>query len=254
MNASGNGGFLAGLHGYEIVVIVLGLLLFLVGLWAVIQAVRKSAAVTGGIGIACVVISLVFVGYPSIKSFSVKTGEFNADFTKLDEQFGRGETPVLSRQEQQAVAASIENLAPHADTPQQKAILANAYRGIGDVDKAFALAEKVDASNAPPAVKSSLAPVFAAKLRQTVQDVPMAAAAKVDPGKAAQIESLVKKLDVPSANLSAQAHVTVAEGYAALGKDAQAATSLNRAQAIRRDVRVDPQLLQRLNRAPAPSG
>lgn len=254
MDASGNGGFFAGLHGYEIVVIGLGLLLFLVGLWAVIQAVRRSAAVTGGIGIACVVISLVFVGYPSIKSFSFGTDQFNAQFTRLDEQFGHGETPVLSKEQQQALAANIEALAPHADTPQQKAILANAYRGIGDVDKAFALAENVDASNAPPAVKSSLAPVFAAKLKQTVQDVPIAAAAKVDPGKAAQIESLVKRLGVPSANLSAQAHVTVAEGYAALGRDAQAAASLERAQAIKRDVRVDPQLLQRLNRAPAPSG
>jgi len=254
MDASGNGGFFAGLQGYEFVVIGLGLLLFLVGLWAVIQAVRRSTAVTGGIGIACVVISLVFVGYPSIKSFSIGTSQFNAQFTRLDAQFGRGETPALSTQQQQAVAADIEALAPHANTPQQKAILANAYRGIGDVDKAFALAETIDASNAPPAVKSSLTPVFAAKLKQTVQDVPIATGAKVDPAKAAPIESLVNKLDVPSATLSAQAHVSLAEGYAALGKDAKAAASLDRARAIKRDVQVDPQLLQRLNHAPAPSG
>lgn len=43
MDASGNGSFFAGLHGYEIALIGLGLLLFLVGLWAVAQGGRSTA-------------------------------------------------------------------------------------------------------------------------------------------------------------------------------------------------------------------
>ena len=247
MNATADTGVFAGLLTYEIVALAAGALLFLVGVWAVIQGVRKSVAATSGVGIACVVLSLLFIGYPSLKSLSVKNG-----FLELDAAFGNGETPTLSKEQQQQAIAKIDALAPRASTPEQKAILANAYRGVGELGRALTLAEKVDASNAPADVKKTLAPVFAARLKQAVQALPGTGAA--DPAKAAEIDSLVKKLDVPAADLSAQTRVTLAEGYAALGKDASAAANLDKAQAIKRDVHVDARLLQRLNRASPPSG
>lgn len=246
MNTAGGDGFFAGLLGYEIVLLAMGVLLFLVGLWVVIQAAKKSSAVMGSLGVVCVVLSMLFVGYPSLTSFSVKN-----DFLELQAQFGNGETPSLSKEQQQVTAAKIEALAPRADTPQQKAIIANAYRGIGDVDKAFAIAEKVDTPGAPTAVQRALVPVFAAKLKQAVQDVPATPNVTVDAAKAAQIGTLVKKLDQSAVQLPAQTRVTIAQGYAVLGNDAKAIANIDKAQAIQRDVKIDAHLLQRLNRAPS---
>ncbi len=246
MNGTSGGSMLANLYSYEIVLLALGVLLFLVGLWALVRCVRKSSVANGGIGVTCALISLLFIGYPSLRSFSIKN-----EFLQLEAQFADGKTPNLSTQQQQDVLATIETLAPRASTPEQNAVIANAYRGVGAVDKAYAIAEKVDASDPPPAVKSALAPVFAAKLRQAVEDVPVTPGAAVDSGRAAQIESLVKKLDVPAAELPAPTRVTIAKGYVVLGKEASAEANIAKAQAIKPDVRVDPRLLERLNRAPA---
>jgi hypothetical protein len=239
-------GILAGLLGYEIVLLAMGVLLFLVGIWALVRAIGKGSSFVGPLLIFP--IALLFAGYPGLQGFNIKS-----EFGELGAQFGHGQSPALSPEQQQAAAKKIDALAPRASTPEQQAIIANAYRGIGDVDKAYTLATKIDATKAPVELSKSLAPVYEAKLKQTVQDVPVAPTPgrTVDPAKAAQIDKLVRQLDTPAASLPAQTWVTIARANAALGNDTRAAASLDKAQAIQHDVRIDPHLLERLKRPPS---
>ncbi|MEO5558132.1 MAG: hypothetical protein ABIO49_00480 [Dokdonella sp.] len=236
-------GLFTGLYSYEIALLAMGVALFLVGIWALIRAIRKDGSLVQPLAIFPFV--LVFAGYPSLQAV-----KFDEAALALNRAANTAADQPHSPSQKQAIDDSAAIVLARAPTLHAQVVAANAYRAIGEVDKAYALAEKVDAAKPPTDVAKALAPVFEAKLKQTVQSVPISTTpgSTVDPLQAAQIDKLVKQLDTPAANLSAQTRVTIARGYLALGNDARAATNIDKAQALQHDVKIDPSLLQRLSK------
>ncbi|MEO5627240.1 MAG: hypothetical protein ABIQ70_14645 [Dokdonella sp.] len=236
-------GFFSGLYSYEIALLAMGVALFLVGIWALILAIRKDGSLVQPLAIFPFV--LVFAGYPSLQAV-----KFDEAALALNRAANTAVDQPRSPSQKQVIEDSAAMVLARAPSLHAQVVAANAYRAIGEVDKAYALAEKVDAAKPPTDVAKALAPVFEAKLTQTVQELPIAETpgAAMDPAQMAQIDKLVKRLDTPAANLPAQTRVTIARGYLALGDDAKAATNVDKALVLQHDVKVDPKVLQRLSR------
>jgi hypothetical protein len=231
--------FLDGLLNYEIILLYMGLVLFAVGILALLLAVVFNRTYRGALGV--VLLSLIFVGYPSVQGLSVKT-EFGDLVAQLNHEKGH---PVTQAQKD-ATAETINKLTPRARTPQQKAILAEAWRDIGDQQKAFDLANEVNLTTAPVAVRDVVTPILTSELKNEVADASISStpriAANIDTSK---VQNLVSKLDNPSLSLSADEHATLAAGNVALGNDRAATINVRNAQALNRDVTINHQVLQR---------
>ena len=231
-----------GLYTYEIVMIVMGVVLFAVAIWALVRAIRADKPFFSHLSIFLVVALLV--GFPSVKA--VKLGE---DLKTVSEAAAGNTGDAATPERKRVVDAAAANVLSRLPTAQARVAVANAYRATGDVDKAYALAADVGKTDTTPEVKRALAPVFAAKLEAAVREVPPAATVS-DPAKREAIAAVVRQLDATGIALSPQARVTMAQGLAAIGDDAKAKANLERAQAQQRNVRVDPRLLTRLQIPP----
>lgn len=233
-----------GLYAYEIALLAMGVVLFAVAIWALVRAIRSNASPVGALSIFPFV--LVFAGYPSIKAVN-----FGDALKIVSEAAGQADTTVTPERKHEIdeAAATVLSRLP---TAKAQAVVANAYRNTGELDKAYRLATQVGAApSVEPEVKRALVPVFAAKLEAAVREGESGAA--VDPARRETIAATVRQLDATGVDLPAQTRVTVAQGYAALGDEAKANINLDQAQAKQRDVRVDPRLLRRLQR-PLPDG
>jgi len=246
MEVSVTRGPFEGLYSYEIVMLVLGAVLFVVLLGLLVYNVIKQRKY-GGL-LVFFLATIPMIGYPSVQSI-----KFGKGLDELD-KVAKGGTGAVAPDQKAATEKTIDFVEARGRTPQVQATVANAYRAIGDVDKAYTLAEKVSAAAPSEQIAKTLVPIYEAKLKQAVQSLPPGAATGgIDAGKTAEISKIARQLEAQPVTLSAQTRVTLAHGYAAIGDASKAAASVDKARAIQRDVPVDAELLQRIGRQP-PSG
>jgi hypothetical protein len=232
-------GLFNGLYSYEIALLAMGAVLFLIAAWSLVRAISSGGSLRPAMVILPFV--LVFVGYPSLAA--VKFDNAATEVTKL----AHSNTSTLTPDQKAVAEQQISLIAERAKTPAEQAVAANAYRALGETEKAYSLAEKIDTGKPPAAVSTALVPVFEQKLKETLQSTSLDPAAKVEPAKAEEIQKVVKQLDSAPSNLSAPTHVSIAHAYAVLGDKSKAEASISKAQAVQPTVHVDPKLLEKLS-------
>lgn len=193
-------------YRYEIVLLILGVVLFFVTLWAIVRAVRRDRCLWGPLPLLLFVV--VFIGYPNVQA--VQLSQAADEVTKLATS---ADTPApMSAHAQQRATAQIALVAKRPGTTNKLAVVANAYRAVGQTDAALATARKVDASNPPPAIAHALAPIYETRSKQTV-DMPVAGRAPVGGERAAQIRAPAQRIETARATTSADTDPTLAKAH-----------------------------------------
>lgn len=229
-----------GLLGYEIVLLALGTLLFLVVLLLLICNVIRDRAYSGLLMFLLVPIAMI--GYPGIQKLKFENGIVEIErYQKVEAKLPA--SPDARKQ----VEETLEFVNRRATTPRTKIGVANTYRVLGDTDKAYGIARKIDVAGAPPEVSHEIAAIYASKLGETLPADPAARAS--DPGQKAEISNLAREIQKRE-SLGAETHVRLARAYVALGEPALAAKNLDAAKAIEPDVAVDPRLSEAIRGTP----
>lgn len=220
-----------GLRGYEILMVVLGTLFFIV----LLVRLMRTRDNYGGL-IAFFLLAIVMIGYPSIQKIKYDNGVVEID------KIGSGELPAPTEPAARAsVAETLAFVEQRAPTAATKASVAVAYQKIGDADKAYDIAQKV-APGASPQVATTLAPIFTAKLKATLPaEQPTAAQQQ-------EIATLTKHLE--TAKLTPEQQLTLAGGQAALGKREDAARTVEAAKRIDPHITISPKLERALQGSP----
>src|SRR5215469_6306991 len=126
-----------GLYGYEIVMLVLGIILFIVSLFGLIQGLRKGTNVTPLL--AFFGLSIAMVGYPSVQSITL--GKDELEIEKSTHELTQSPTNTGVRQSVQSTLSKIENR-PIAD-PQKLTLVAAAQYALGQDSAAKQNLQKV---------------------------------------------------------------------------------------------------------------
>lgn len=178
-----------GLLGYEKLMLLCGLILFVFALAAITAMIVQRRDFK--MAMVLIVLAIVLMGFPGIQAV-----KFSQDTVELDRIRTQPPTPATLAQKQQAqqVLADLEQRA--ADNPQLQAQVADGYRAIGEVDKAYQLAQPLLQQKPSPQVQATLVPVLTAKLNQVQAGVPVATV----PAPAADIGSAAPK---PTASVAA---------------------------------------------------
>lgn len=149
-------GVFDGLYSYEIALLAMGFMLFVFALWALVRTVRRGGSLAGPLALLPFV--LVFVGYPSVQRI-----RFGNALEAAGELVSEPGSRPVSAEEHREAEQELALAADRAKTPQQLAVAAAAFTAIGEVDKAFVLAEKVGAQPQTPDVAGLLSAVYEAK-------------------------------------------------------------------------------------------
>ncbi|EIL97797.1 hypothetical protein RHOFW104T7_13840 [Rhodanobacter thiooxydans] len=163
-----------GLYGYEKLMLLCGLILFVFALAAITVMIVQRRDFKAAMGL--IVFAIVLMGFPGIQA--VKFGD---GLGELDTIRAQPHAPIDPAQKEQAqkVLANLEERA--AGNPQLQAKISDGYRAIGEVDKAYQLAQGILQEKPSTQVQATLVPVLTAKLNQvqagTLTAPPSAAAA-----------------------------------------------------------------------------
>lgn len=276
-------GIFDGLFGYERLMLICGFVLFVFALAAITLMIvqrRDFKAAT-----LLLVFAVVLMGFPGIAAV-----KFSQGMVEIDRLRGQPAPPTDPQQKQQyeQTLANLEQRA--AGNPQLQAEVADGYRAIGEVDKAYDLARSVLATKPAPAVRQTLLPTLTAKLEQTTAALPAptpapapapsgsaavpaapsssAVAATPAPTEAApvatspvrekqlqEIATVAKELQTQSqaAPLPANAHIALANAYVKLGDTQKAASNVEAAKKADPHVVLNPALKAAL-KPPADNG
>jgi hypothetical protein len=211
-----------GLRGYEILMVVLGTLFFIV----LLVRLMRTRDNYGGL-IAFFLLAIVMIGYPSIQKIKYDNGVVEID------KIGSGEVPAPTDAAGRAsVAETLAFVEQRAPTPITQARVAAVYQRIGDETKAYDIAQKV-APGASAEVATTLAPIFTAKLKALPVEQPTATQQQ-------EIATLTKHLE--TAKLTPEQQVTLAGGQAALGKKEDAAKTVEAAKRLDPRITISPKL------------
>ena len=230
-----------GLLGYERVMLTCGVVLFVFALVVIGMLVLQRRKFLPAI--ALLVVAIVLIGFPGIQSV-----KFSRDTVELDRIRAQSTASIDPAQHQEAVQTldSLEQRA--AGNPQLEAKVADGYRAVGKVDKAYEIAQSVLATDPPPAVRQTLVPVLTAKLEQSTPAQP--GAEPVDAREKQEIAEVASQLQRQTqvTPLPADAHIALANAQVAIGQTQQAALNVEAAQRIDPRVRIDPALRDALGR------
>ncbi|KZC17970.1 hypothetical protein, partial [Rhodanobacter sp. FW104-R8] len=157
-----------GLYGYEKLMLVCGFVLFVFALAAITVMIVQRRDFKMAMGL--IVFAIVLMGFPGIQAV-----KFSQDTVELDRIRAQPQAPADPAQKQQAqrVLADLERRA--TGNPQLQAQVSDGYRAIGEVDKAYRLAQSVLREKPSAQVQATLVPVLTAKLNQVQAGVPIAA-------------------------------------------------------------------------------
>lgn len=234
----------AGLYGYECVMLICGFVLFVFALAAVTVMIvqrRSFKALT-----VLFLIAIVLMGFPGIAAVKFNNGVLEID--TLREQPAGSLTP----QQQQQYAKTLTDVEQRsAGQPALQAKIADGYRVLGDVNRAYALAQSVLAQNPKPATRQLLVPVLTAKLNQVAQAGAPAATPAVEPAKQHEIATIAGQLQTTAGALPATSHVALARAYVALGQPQRAAANVTAARRLDPHIAINPALLQATRHAQA---
>lgn len=264
-----------GLFGYEKLMLLCGFILFvftLVMIGMLVVQRRKFLPAT-----ALLVVAIVMMGFPGIQSV-----KFSQDMVELNRIRNRPQPPADPAQKQQAEQALADLEKRAAGNPQLKAKVADGYRAIGEVDKAYRLAQQVLEQKPSAQVQATLVPVLTAKLEQVQANAPIApqdaradTASEVSPvpaatvaapvavrpvspvlsaGKQREIAAIASQLQATAAPLPADAHAALAKAYVVLGQPQKARANIDAARRINPNIKINTAVLRAArNTRPTPS-
>lgn len=272
-------GIFDGLFGYERLMLICGFVLFVFALAAITLMIVQRRDFKAAM--LLLVFAVVLMGFPGIAAV-----KFNQGMVEIDRLREQPAPPTDPRQKQQyeQTLADLEQRA--AGNPQLQAEVADGYRAIGEVDKAYDLARSVLATKPAPEVRQTLVPTLTAKLEQTTAAVPAPAPAPAPSGLAAapvvpsssaaatpapaapvatspardrrlqEIATVAKELQTQSqaTSLPANARIALANAYVKLGDTQQAATNVEAARRADPHVAINPALKAALKPPPADNG
>jgi tetratricopeptide (TPR) repeat protein len=270
-----------GLYGYEKLMLLCGLILFVFALAAITVMIVQRRDFK--MAMALIVLAIVLMGFPGIQAV-----KFSQDTVELDRIRTQPQAPTDPAQKQQAQQA-LSNLEQRsAGNPQLQAQVSDGYRAIGEVDKAYRLAQSVLHEKPSAQVQATLVPVLTAKLNQVQAGAPIAApppaaAASAPPAAAStavataapagtgsvaatpvpapapsaptattpvdsarqhQIAEIAKQLQSTGAVLPAASHAALAKAYVVLGQPQKAQANVDAARRIDPNIRINPAVLR----------
>jgi hypothetical protein len=248
-----------GLYGYEKLMLVCGLILFVFALAAITVMIVQRRDFKMAMGL--IVFAIVLMGFPGIQAV-----KFSQDTVELDRIRTQPQAPTDPVQKQQAQQA-LSNLEQRAaGNPQLQAQVSDGYRAIGEVDKAYRLAQSVLDEKPSAQVQATLVPVLTAKLNQVQANAPIAASppaaaatpapaptpasstpaatAPVDSARQHQIAEIATQLQSTGAVLPAASHAALAKAYVVLGQPQKAQANVDAARRIDPNIRINPAVLR----------
>jgi hypothetical protein len=262
-----------GLYGYEKLMLVCGLILFVFALAAITVMIVQRRDFKMAMGL--IVFAIVLMGFPGIQAV-----KFSQDTVELDRIRTQPQAPTDPVQKQQAQQA-LSNLEQRAaGNPQLQAQVSDGYRAIGEVDKAYRLAQSVLDEKPSAQVQATLVPVLTAKLNQVQAGAPIAApppaaaasappaaapagtgsvaatpapapapsapaaTTPVDSARQHQIAEIAKQLQSTDAVLPAASHAALAKAYVVLGQPQRAQANVDAARRIDPNIRINPSVLR----------
>lgn len=270
-----------GLYGYEKLMLLCGLILFVFALAAITVMIVQRRDFK--MAMALIVLAIVLMGFPGIQAV-----KFSQDTVELDRIRTQPQAPTDPAQKQQAQQA-LSNLEQRsAGNPQLQAQVSDGYRAIGEVDKAYRLAQSVLDEKPSAQVQATLVPVLTAKLNQVQANAPItapppAAAASAPPAAAStavataapagtgsvaatpvpapapsaptattpvdsarqhQIAEIAKQLQSTGAVLPAASHAALAKAYVVLGQPQKAQANVDAARRIDPNIRINAAVLR----------
>jgi hypothetical protein len=242
-----------GLYGYECVMLICGFVLFVFAMAAITVMIVQRRSFKAMI--VLFLIAIVLMGFPGIAAVKFNDGVLEVD--TLRQQPAGSLTP---QQQQQYAKTLAEVEQRSAGQPALQAKVADGYRVLGDVNRAYALAQSVLAQNPKPATRQLLVPVLTARLNQVAQvGAPSAtpppagsgapaATPPVAPARQHEIATVAKQLQATGGALPATSHVALARAYVALGQPQQAAANVTAARRLDPHIPINPALLQATRR------
>lgn len=230
-----------GLLGYERVMLLCGIVLFVFALVVIgVLVVQRRKYLPA---IALLVVAIVLIGFPGIQ-----TVKFSQDTVELERIRAQSTASTDPAEHQQAVQTLDSLQQRAAGNPQLEAKVADGYRAVGDVDKAYEIAQSVLAGDPSPATRRTLVPVLTAKLRQSTPTQP--GATPVDTQKKQEIADVASQLQkqAQAAPLPVDSHMAMANAQVAIGQPQQAALNVEAARRIDPQVKINPALRDALRR------
>lgn len=266
-----------GLYGYEKLMLICGFVLFVFALAAITALIVKNRDFKAAMGLF--VFAILLMGFPGIKAVEFKDG-----MVKL-ENIRQQQAPASPEQQRQAqdLLANIEQRA--AGNPLLQAQVADGYRAIGNVDKAYQLAQPLLRQKPSAQVQATLVPVLTAKLNQVQASTPaattpastgtggagsgtMTATGSRSPGgiggnKAAppsampepvktaseqhELATIIQQLQSTGVTLPAASHVALAKAYVTLNQPQKAQSNIEMARRLDPHVQISSAVLRAAN-------
>jgi tetratricopeptide (TPR) repeat protein len=254
-----------GLLGYEKLMLICGFILFVFALAAITVMIVQRRDFKMAMGL--IVFAIVLMGFPGIQAV-----KFSQDTVELDRIRAQPQAPTDPVQKQQAEQA-LGNLEQRAaGNPQLQAQVSDGYRAIGEVDKAYRLAQSVLHEKPSTQVQATLVPVLTAKLNQVQAGAPIAAPAvpvassgsalaatpapaaagtastapspAVVAGRQREIAAIASQLQSTAAPLPAASHAALAKAYVVLGQPQKAQANVDAARRIDPNIRINAAVLR----------
>jgi tetratricopeptide (TPR) repeat protein len=254
-----------GLLGYEKLMLICGFILFVFALAAITVMIVQRRDFKMAMGL--IVFAIVLMGFPGIQAV-----KFSQDTVELDRIRTQPQAPADPAQKQQAEQA-LANLEQRAvGNPRLQAQVSDGYRAIGEVDKAYRLAQSVLHEKPSAQVQATLVPVLTAKLNQVQAGAPIAmpavpaasasSAMAATPAPAAagtassapppaapvdkqrEIAAIASQLQSTAAPLPAASHAALAKAYVVLGQPQRAQANVDAARRIDPNIRINAAVLR----------
>jgi len=241
-----------GLYGYEKLMLLCGFILFVFALAAITVMIVQRRDFKMAMGL--IVFAIVLMGFPGIQA--VKFGDGLGELDTIRAQ-PHAPTDPAQKEQAQKVLTSLEERA--ADNPQLQAKISDGYRAIGEVDKAYDLAQSVLRQKPSAQVQATLVPVLTAKLNQVQAGtsidepaMPAAAASSATPPAAPaatatqqrEIADIASQLQGTGTPLPAASHAALAKAYVVLGQPQKAQANVEAARRIDPNIRINAAVLR----------
>ena len=265
-----------GLLGYEKLMLICGFILFLFALAAITVMIVQRRDFK--MAMVLIIFAMLLMGFPGIQA--IKFTQDTVEIDKIRAQPGAPTDPVKKEEAQQA----LSNLEQRAEgNPQLQAKISDGYRAIGEVDKAYELAQPLLKGRPSAQVQQTLVPVLTAKLNEVQAAAPMPApvaaspsppAASVSPDAAVapppaatggsgvssgagttvsppaaptatqrQIASIATQLQNTGVPLPAASHAALAKAYVVLDQPQRAQANVDAALKLNPAIRINPAVL-----------
>ena len=234
-----------GLLGYEKLMLLCGFILFVFALVAITVMIVQRRDFK--MAMVLIIFAIVLMGFPGVQAIRFSQGMVELDRIRTQPQ---APADPAQKAQDQALLRDLQQRA--AGNPQLQAQVSDGYRAIGDVNRAYQLAQSVLREKPSAAVRKTLIPVLTAKLnavRANAPASPIAAAnpitASVDISRQSEIATVAQQLQAQNVAvpLPADSRIALAKAYVVLGQPQKAQTNVEAALKMDPKLKVNPALL-----------